>query len=133
GRSAGGRNLNSGNEIGVLADDSGGNAIEGNYIGTDVSGSREVPNFTGVLLGSAGNTVGGTAPGTRNVISGNDGDGVAIDGFIGEASSNAVQGNYIGTDASGTLVVPNSTGVSIAAASNDTVGGVEAGGPSGSV
>ena len=129
GRSPEARNLISGNQIGVLAEDSGGNAIEGNYIGTDVSGSREVPNFTGVLLGSAGNTVGGTAPGTRNVISGNDGDGVAIDGFIGEASSNAVQGNYIGTDASGTLAVPNSTGVSIAAASNDTVGGVEAGAP----
>src|SRR5439155_461478 len=129
GRSPEARNLISGNQIGVLAEDSGGNAIEGNYIGTDVSGSREVPNFTGVLLGSAGNTVGGTAPGTRNVISGNDGDGVAIDGFIGEASSNAVQGNYIGTDASGTLAIPNSTGVSIAAASNDTVGGVEAGAP----
>src|SRR5207247_5968648 len=65
----------------------------------------------------------------RNVNSRHERDGVAIDGFSGEASSNAVQGNDTGTDASGTLAVPNSTGVSIAAASNDTVGGVEAGAP----
>jgi len=46
--------------------------------------------------GSAGNTIGGTTASARNVISGNAGDGVAIED---ESAANAVLGNYVDTDA----------------------------------
>jgi hypothetical protein len=50
------------------------------------------------------NTVGGTAPGARNLISGNLGAGVFVRG-----QSNVVQGNFIGTDVTGTLAIGNAT------------------------
>jgi hypothetical protein len=92
---------------GAGADDA---TIERNFIGTDVTGSRAVSNGTsplaayrdGVTVESAGGVrVGGvTGP---NVISGNAGAGVR---FRGGARA-LVQGNYIGTDATGTADVGN--------------------------
>src|SRR5205814_1904684 len=77
-----------------------GNRVEGNYLGTDAAGTAGVPNASGVWIEGAGNTVGGTTAGARNVISGNVRLGVVIDGP--GASGNVVQGNYSGTDAAGT-------------------------------
>src|SRR5207248_2866190 len=54
--------------------------------------------------GAASNTIGGTVAGARNVISGNYEDGVDI-----SASSNLVEGNYIGTDQNGTAKLGNDT------------------------
>jgi hypothetical protein len=72
--------------------------IAGNYIGTDATGTAIARNGDwGIALLSNGNTVGGAAPGDRNVISGNDQDGITIQG----SSGNIVQGNYIGTDKDG--------------------------------
>src|SRR5262249_33523548 len=72
-------------------------------------------------------TVGGdvTDATKRNVISGNDGDGVVILGA--SATGNSVQGNYVGTNAAG-LAVPNgqsnkSNGVTIDSAGGNLVGG----------
>lgn len=80
------------------------NTVEGNFIGTDPSGTLAgVGSFTGVSVSSdaSNNLVGGTLPETRNVISGNGREGVRIntDPFEG---GNRVQGNYIGTTKSGT-------------------------------
>src|SRR5262249_61747836 len=60
-----------------------------------------------VETGASGNAVGGTAAGARNVISGNGGDGVTIKdtGTMG----NVVAGNFIGTNAAGTLALGNGT------------------------
>ncbi|MGI8909597.1 MAG: CSLREA domain-containing protein [Rubrobacteraceae bacterium] len=78
-------------------------AIEGNFIGTDAAGAVARRNNTGVTIGNAGsisdNTIGGTSPAARNLISGND-FGVEI--FGAGANNNKVQGNYIGTKANGT-------------------------------
>ena len=73
----------------------------GNSIGTDVTGTLSIANAgTGVELDSpAPNTIGGTTAAARNIISANAGSGVSITNL---SNDNLVQGNYIGTDKSGT-------------------------------
>ncbi len=77
-----------------------GHTIEGNFLGTTVNGSGARGNG-GVRIDNApDNVVGGTQPGARNVISGNDGEsGVSIVGS--GATGNRVEGNYVGTSADG--------------------------------
>jgi hypothetical protein len=101
-----------------------GNKVEGNFIGVNRDGITDLGNSDGVFLQGDSNTIGGTQPAMRNVISGNDGIGV----FIGSvASSNRIEGNYIGTTADGTADLGNDyDGVYIADDSN-TVGGTAAG------
>ena len=111
-----------------------GNVIQGNYIGTDASGNVALGflNYGIVLFNSSNNNViGGTAPGDRNVISGN-GWGLSIDGFnagaTGPPTGNIVQGNYIGVGADGATPVPNRVqGVRISTAVNTQIGGDAAG------
>jgi CSLREA domain-containing protein len=111
-----------------------GNRIEGNYIGTDPTGSMALGNAahgvvigvfaSGVgIIGAPDNTIGGTTPGTRNIISGNALNGVEINGAT--STGNQVQGNYIGTDVTGTADLGNGFfGVRISGAFNNTVGGM---------
>ena len=65
----------SGNDnYGVYVNSGSGNTVEGNYIGTDVTGTVDLGNHRGVYLsGTTDNTIGGTEVGARNVISGNEG------------------------------------------------------------
>lgn len=103
---------NGGDGIGIWGNN---NNVRGNYVGIEVTGQYDWGNsFSGVAIwqGASGNTVGGTINGYRNVISGNDNNGV----WIGQAGSNAnvIIGNYIGTTANGSGPVPNSfSGVAI--------------------
>jgi hypothetical protein len=79
------------------------NFVVGNYIGTDVTGTAALGNSYGVAFGPLEvfqNTVGGTVAAARNVISGNG------NGVWGRAG-NTVQGNFIGTDATGTVALGN--------------------------
>jgi hypothetical protein len=103
--------------------DSSNNRIEGNFIGTGSSGAVDKGNRSdGVLVanGASENVVGGTAPAARNVISGNDENGILID----SGSGNLLQGNYIGTDKSGTKGLGNSeNGVRIDNSSGNAIGG----------
>jgi hypothetical protein len=104
------------------------NRVEGNYIGTDVTGTFAVPNsFYGVIVNSGanpgGNAVGGTTPGAGNLISGNLSDGV----YIAGGGGNRAEGNQIGTNAAGTSAIPNGgNGVFILFSANNTVGGTTA-------
>ena len=68
--------------IHVTSASASGNWIYGNEIGTDPSGTQAEPNEAGVLIdaGASGNTIGGAAAGSGNVISGNNQNGVLIDG-----------------------------------------------------
>jgi CSLREA domain-containing protein len=106
----------------------GGNRLEGNYIGTDATGTADLGNGSdGVrITGSHSNTVGGTAEGSRNVISGNGGVGIEI--RCCTATHNRIVGNYIGTDATGTADLGNSDdGVWIDGSPSNTVGGTAVG------
>ena len=123
------RNVISGSDfLGVLFEDSGagGNKVMGNYIGTDASGTKDLGNAShGISIDDVpNNTIGGTTTGTRNVISGNDGQGVAILGNDG----NKITGNYVGIDATGTKDLGNTYhGVYIDYGKNNTIGGTTAG------
>ena len=124
----GSRNVISGNNsdgINVSTISASNNVVVGNYIGTDVTGTLDVGNGTGVFLSAApNNIIGGTVAGARNIISGNS-DGITISGT--GASGNLVQGNYIGTDFTGTADLGNSDdGVLINSVGNNTVGGATA-------
>jgi hypothetical protein len=108
GTSAGARNVISGNNLnGITVGDVSGVRIQGNYIGTDALGTSAVQNdANGVSLeGSAGAIViGAIGAAGRNVISGNAGDGIRVDST---ASGIVIQGNYLGTDATGAAALPN--------------------------
>ena len=104
--------------------------IEGNYVGTDATGSIDLGNRTfGVKVQGSGNTVGGTVVAARNVVSGNDNVGLSI--LPGGSGGNAVQGNFIGTDATGTAKIPNAAGIRTESESTSTtptfLGGANAG------
>jgi len=108
------------------------NRILGNYIGVDVTGTAAIANTgAGVIISgtATGNSVGGSAPGEGNVISGNGVLGVFTDvfgqgvNFFG-SSGNTVQGNLIGTDSTGTAGIPNFTGgIFVMFADNNVIGG----------
>jgi CSLREA domain-containing protein len=98
--------------------------VEGNFIGTDASGTADLGNtYFGVALNNpSSNTVGGTLPEARNVISGNGDDGIAIG-----SRGSKVMGNLIGTKKDGTSPLGNdSSGVHIPG-DNIAVGGTASG------
>jgi hypothetical protein len=105
-----------------------GDVVEGNYIGTDATGTKAFPkgesfNASVSALYTTGLVIGGTAAGAGNVISGNQHDGIDIS----SSSGAMVQGNLIGTDATGTQALSNSgNGVSLIDSSSCTVGGASA-------
>jgi hypothetical protein len=119
------RNVISGNAVDgivIIGAGSSGNLIQGNYIGTNAAGSAAIPNgFHGVSISaSPGNTVGGSAAGAGNVLSGNLSNGVGI--FEVGATGNTVEGNLVGTNAANTGVIPNGIdGIGIVRAANNIV------------
>jgi titin len=138
GTAAGARNVISGN-LGDGVDLSGGELVQGNYIGIDAQGTPSPTNpvgnagdgirVSGESLGTP-TFIGGTIPQARNVISGNASNGVNLDLF---GAFTYVLGNFIGTDATGTRAVGNvfngvfiNSGVFLNAILGNTVGGTTA-------
>ncbi len=102
----------------------GGNVIAGNFLGPDAAGTAARGNSeAGIYVSSAGNVIGGAAPGSGNVISGNAGSGIWLAGV--NAVSNLVQGNLIGTATNGTSALGNGLdGVTLDnGAARNTIGG----------
>lgn len=102
------------------------NRVWGNYIGTTAAGDAPLPNLAnGVYITSAReNLIGGVFPGASNVIAGNGRHGISIESGL----SNQIQGNLIGTDATGSVAVPNGQhGVVVSFGSDSTlIGGTGA-------
>ena len=122
-----------GNKAGGVAIESDQNVVEGNFIGTDKTGTLAIPNGTNIatdagvlILSGSYNVVGGSGAANRNAISGNVGDGVRIDGTTG---GNAVASNWIG-ESSAMLPLPNTgNGVGMYdGAANNQIGAPGAGG-----
>ena len=122
------RNLISGNSTGISLLGTG-NRVEGNFIGTDVTGTLDLGNaLSGVRVSEAGdpgsgaqsqtisrrdeldalfdppNIIGGPAQGARNIISGNDQNGI----HVRSENPAKIEGNFIGTDVTGTARLGNS-------------------------
>jgi CSLREA domain-containing protein len=99
------------------------NMVANNFIGTDSTGSLAEPNHAGgVLIAGNNNRIGGESSHARNVISGNGGDGVVVNGL-----RNEIQANFIGVNDPGAAALPNQgNGVTLNANLN-LVGGTDAG------
>jgi len=125
------RNIISGNMnpgVAIAGAEATGNVVEGNYIGTDITGRAAIGNVGGgviILEGSSQDTIGGVLTGSGNVISGSiNASGVTL----AEAGTGiAITGNFIGTDVSGTSGIPNSgNGIYMTNTPSVTVGGTTA-------
>ncbi|HEV3343584.1 MAG TPA: hypothetical protein VG125_24645, partial [Pirellulales bacterium] len=141
GTTAGAGNVISGNTgdgIDIINPGTANNLVEGNYVGTDATGTNPLANaFGGVnIYGSAANnTIGGTAAGAGNVISANTLNGVSI--RDPGSAGNLVEGNFIGTDKTGETIVgtdgTSSLGNGVAGieigngATSNTIGGTTSG------
>jgi titin len=119
---------NENNGIELVGGTATGNQVLGNHVGTDVSGTNDLGNGTqGIFIhqGASDNRVGGTAERAGNLISGNNGSGVYIEGT--ETEGNAALGNIIGADGTGTTALGNSgNGVLLSDAPNNLIGGASA-------
>ncbi|HUS36076.1 MAG TPA: right-handed parallel beta-helix repeat-containing protein [Verrucomicrobiae bacterium] len=127
GATAAARNIISGNvQQGVRIDGvtSMGNVVSGNYIGVDITAAIDRGNNQhGVYVnGPVATTIGGATIDERNIISGNDQNGILIEGAGSERTG--VYGNYIGTDAQGLVDLGNTAdGVRINLVGNHRIGG----------
>lgn len=111
------------------------NNVQANLLGTDATGLLPRGNLFNLELKEApNNLIGGNTPEARNIISGGinangavNGIGIYLNGV--NATNNNIIGNYIGTDITGTVALPNKNmGISIRlGASNNNIGGEGAG------
>ncbi len=126
GTNAAKRNVISGNTgagISITGTGTTSNSIIGNTIGLNSDQDAAVGNgLEGVYIagGADGNSIGGSVAGARNIISGNQAQGVRL-----AASGTVVTSNYIGTDVSGNTAIPNAIqGIAIDNSANNTqIGG----------
>jgi CSLREA domain-containing protein len=132
GTTNGARNVISGNGFrGILLVGGGSHVIQGNYIGSNAAGTQGFTsppsNSSGIWMNSSNNLIGGTTSGARNVISGNDHSAILL---YGSSSNNTIQGNFIGTTATGNAAMPNQNQGGIVFnedANNNLVGGTTSG------
>ena len=140
---------NTGN--GLVLSGSSADTVVANRIGTNAAGTAAVPNGgDGILLTAAarGNEIGGTeftdaktgqvnnptgskgtvtpvfvVPPLGNLVSGNDGDGVAV---VNRSKRNTLNGNFIGTTADGDAALGNhGSGVRIDGANANVLAGLQ--------
>lgn len=117
-------NLISGNNYGIVFQNPphafyrGNNEVKGNLIGVDSTGMNSLANEIGIQInGSWNDLIGGASIGDQNVISGNFGPGIEVN----NARESLIQGNYIGTDASGLISVSNGVGIRFSESSIDLI------------
>lgn len=133
GTTAASRNVIGGNQshgIRITGAGASSNFVIGNYIGTDATGLVDVGNsLNGIYIDSSAtnNTVGGLTASSRNVISGNDNAGIALD--HAGTTGNVIIGNYIGLGADGTTARGNThDGVHFNTSGSNTLGSTDSNG-----
>ncbi len=98
------------------------NTIVGNFIGTNASGTAGAGiNGNALNISGSNNTIGGTTAADRNLVCS------SLCGIVISGTGNIIQGNYIGTDITGTLSLGNAYGNVTVSSSNNTIGGTAAG------
>lgn len=119
------RNIISGNNhTGIRLVGSNYNSVKGNYVGLDRTGTQALRNYDGISIEGTSkfNQIGGFKAAERNFVSGNVAYGIPV--FGAGCTGNLIVGNYIGTDFTGNVAVPNTYGVLFDdGASYNTVGG----------
>lgn len=106
--------------------------VQGNFIGLDATGATAPKNFaTGIHFDSSfSHQVGGPLPADRNIISGQQGNGLFVFGAPNPLVTPApiqIQGNYFGTDRTGTKPIPNTGDGIVLSAPLARVGGTAPG------
>lgn len=129
GPSLGEKNIISNNDRGldIAANTASFNTVAGNFVGTDITGTKAIPNTSwGILIevGGRNNIIGGTTPEERNIISGNY-SGVVVSDYA--SSQNSIIGNYIGLDVTGTKAIPNQSGSGVFQSMYNRFGGTRPG------
>jgi hypothetical protein len=133
GNTAANRNVISGNGNGIFITAAQGgysvqDVIVGNYVGTNALGTAAVPNIgVGIAVGppylgfTPGLVIGGPlGSGNGNVIAGSfQGGGLGIQ--LTDGVGNLVQGNYIGTDATGLVSLPIEHGIFLYGETNPVI------------
>ena len=130
------RNVIAGNGSGegIHCEGSSGHRIQGNFIGTDVTGTKPLGFSTAVFLSSSSSLIGGltptpgTPPGNLIAASALNNIKIGLEGTSPIPTGDLIQGNLIGTDATGTLDLGSSfNGIALSPALNCTIGGTNAG------
>src|SRR5262245_25938255 len=84
-----------------------GTLVQGNFVGTDHTGTVGLLANSGIVVNGVDSvTIGGTTAGARNIVSGSNGDGISYNG-----SNGTIQGNFVGTDVTGTIALGNNQGI----------------------
>lgn len=116
---------NSTNGIVITGPSSTGNRILGSFIGTNSSGATGLGNSgDGILInnGASSNIIGGPGLGEPNVIAANSGNGISI--FDPGSNNNRILNNFIGTNASSSILLGNSSsGIRMAPFANSPING----------
>ena len=100
--------------------------VQGNYIGLNASGDTALPTLEGIQLiqGAESNMIGGTGPGAGNVFGGFVSDAIGIGLSAGPGDDTVIQGNFIGTDATGTKALASAfTGIHLGSGVGTLIGG----------
>lgn len=125
GTTAGSRNVISGNSFQGVSIRGTGSKVQGNFIGTDITGALPLGNFGSGVVAGENVLIGGTVPEARNIVSANTGTGnIALSQNNNGAA--LVQGNYIGTDVTGTRALGGSVAGIHISSSNHVIGGTAA-------
>lgn len=116
------------------------NIVQGNSIGFNTAGAVPAVQLAGIVVsGAKDNVIGGPSAAARNLIGGYYRDGILLindPNLAGSVSSgNTIQGNYIGTDATGANPAPSTCqivgetcyGVRIFGATDNLIGGTTPG------
>ena len=122
------RNIISGNYLRGIQLNGTDEVVEGNYIGTDITGMMAIGNgvisgYAAMYVSGSDNTIGGSVAGAGNLLDGSGTEGIRLDST--SSVDNLVAGNYIGVNKAGTGALGNKLyGVLISnGATGNTIGG----------